>query len=135
MKREDLVNAAIDMIGTPFHAQGRSPGVGLDCIGLIVCAAKKAGFEAEDQTAYPMQPNGMLKPILEKHLIRVIGEPQAGDVLLMAFNGTEPHHVALYIGNHMIIHAYNQARKVSMQIYTNYWKEKVRAIYRFPEIE
>ena len=135
MKREDLVNAALDMLDTPFHAQGRAPGVGLDCIGLIVCAAKQAGFEPEDRAAYPMRPDGTLKPSLEKQLIRVTGNPQSGDVLLMAFDGNEPHHVAMYIGNNMIVHAYAQVRKVSLQTYSKYWKDKVKAIYRFPEVE
>lgn len=135
MRREDLVNAAIAMVGTPFHAQGRARGIGLDCIGLVVCAAHQCGFVPDDRAAYPMRPDGTLKPALDTQLIRVAGRPQAGDVLLMAFDGAEPHHVALYVGNGEIVHAYVQARKVVKQQYTDFWKSKVVAVYQFPEIE
>lgn len=138
MKREELLAAAEKMVDTPFHAQGRRPGPkgGLDCIGMIGCSARLAGFQFEDQTAYPMQPNGELQPVLEHYLIRVnAADMQAGDVILMAFNNMEPHHVALYVGNGQIIHAYARARKTVKQTYTKFWQDKTVAVYRFPEIE
>ena len=39
-----MIAAARACIGTPFHHQGRRPGAGLDCIGLIVIALRAAGF-------------------------------------------------------------------------------------------
>jgi cell wall-associated NlpC family hydrolase len=136
MDRDALIDAAKGMIGTPFHAQGRAPGVGLDCVGLVICAARAAGFEPEDRAAYPMRPDGTLQPSMEQQLQRVSKDQLLpGDVLLMAMSGTQPHHVALYVGNHMIIHAYAQARKVVMQTYTDFWQQKVVAAYRFPEGE
>ncbi len=44
MKREDFVRVARSYIGTPFHHQGRLPGVGLDCAGVIVCALAECGY-------------------------------------------------------------------------------------------
>lgn len=136
MKQEELIAAAESMIGTPFHAQGRKPGVGLDCIGMVACAARQSGFLFQDQTAYPMRPNGALQPVLEHYLTRIeASELHPGDVLLMAFSGMEPHHVALYVGEGQIIHAYTQARKTVKQTYSKYWQEKTVAVYRFPGIE
>lgn len=135
MRRADLVNAAMAMVGTPFHAQGRAPGVGLDCIGLVICAARQCGYMPVDRAAYPMRPDGTLQPAIERQLDRVSGGPQPGDVLLMAFDGAEPHHVAMYVGEGQIVHAYVQARKVTLQQYTEFWKSKVVAVYQFPEIE
>lgn len=44
------------MIGTRFHHQGRLPGIGLDCVGLVWCAAKHAGvsvdWERGDEAGY-----------------------------------------------------------------------------------
>jgi cell wall-associated NlpC family hydrolase len=133
MNRDELVAAAIAMVGTPFHAQGRMPGVGLDCVGVVVCAARQCGHMPNDRSAYPMQPDGTLRPAIEAALVRVDGAPEPGDVLLMAFAGLEPHHVAIYIGDDQIVHAYVHARKVAKQQYTQYWKSKVVAVYRFPE--
>lgn len=103
---------------------------------MIACAARQCGFVFQDQTAYPMRPNGALQPILEHYLDRIsTSEIEQGDILLMAFSDMEPHHVALYTGQGQIIHAYAQARKTVKQSYSKYWQEKVVAVYRFPEIE
>lgn len=123
--------AALALVGTPFHAQGRLPGVGLDCIGVIVCAARACGLALEDRTAYPMQPDGTLMPEAARQLTRVSGDPDEGDILVMSFGG-EPHHVALLVDGGRIVHAYNHVRKCVVQDYTDYWRGKVRAVYRFP---
>ena len=36
-----LIEVARGYVGTPFHHAGRLPGVGLDCIGVPVCAATR----------------------------------------------------------------------------------------------
>lgn len=134
MKRTELVAAAESMLGTPFHAQGRAPGIGLDCIGVVVCAARQCGFEPVDRAAYPMRPDGTLRPALDAQLVRIHGAPEPGDVLLMMIDGAQPHHVALYVGNDQIIHAHVKARKVVKQDYTKFWQQRTVAVYRFPEV-
>jgi cell wall-associated NlpC family hydrolase len=54
---EDIVEKATRMVGTPFVHQGRLPGVGVDCIGLLVCAAREAGLDVGDRASYGRQPN------------------------------------------------------------------------------
>lgn len=134
MRKSDISAAALSTLGTPFHAQGRLPGVGLDCIGVVACAAKAIGFQFQDRSAYSMNPTGELQPIIESYLIRVEGEPEEGDVLLMKWEGYEPHHVAIYVGNGEIVHAYNRVRKVVKQTYSEDWKRKTVAVYRFPGV-
>lgn len=133
MKACDLSSAALALVGTPFHAQGRLPGIGLDCLGVIVCVARACAIPHQDRSAYPMRPDGTLMPELERQFIRVHGEPQEGDVLLMAFAG-EPHHVAIFVTGGRIVHAYSTVRKCVVQDYTEHWRAKVKAIYRFPEV-
>lgn len=131
-----ITAAALSLVGTPFHAQGRLPGVGLDCIGVVVCVAQACGIVVQDRNDYPMSPNGELRGELDSRLTRVRGQPQEGDVLMMAFDA-EPHHLALYISENRIVHAYaaNKVRKCVVQPYTDYWRSKVRAVYRFPGVE
>lgn len=133
MEPRDLSQAALALVGTPFHAQGRLAGVGLDCVGVIVCVARACGIPHRDVVAYPMQPNGTLIPELSHQLDRVSGEPREGDVLAMSFGG-EPHHVALLVDGGRIVHAYNRVRRCVVQSYTDYWRSKVRAVYRFPGV-
>ena len=87
--------------GTPYAHQGRLPGVGLDCIGPLICGARvhglvDAGFDIRD---YPRQPDGSLQPYLDTHLVR---KPRAelglGDVVLNAFRLDKPRHIAVIIG-------------------------------------
>mgnify|MGYP003457874926 CR=1 FL=1 len=82
MLRSEITAAALSMVGSPFHAQGRLPGIGLDCIGVIVCVARALNIPHTDVTAYPMRPNGMLMPILDTKLVRVRREPGASPVSL-----------------------------------------------------
>lgn len=135
MKREDIIAAAEEMIGTPFHAQQSVKGVGTDCIGVLKHIARSNGFKFRDRHAYSMRPTGELQPVLEEYLDRVEGEMMDGDVLLMRWAGMQPHHVAIYAGDGKIIHAYAGARKVTKQDYTDFWKQKTVAVYRFPGIE
>jgi len=134
VKRSKITAAALSLVGTPFCAQGRAPGIGLDCIGVVVCAARACGIPVTDRTAYPMRPNGELQGELDARLVRVRGEPQEGDVLLMSFD-QEPHHVAIVIDGGRIVHAHMRARKTVVQSYTDYWRGVTRAAYRFPGVE
>jgi cell wall-associated NlpC family hydrolase len=134
MQRSEISAAALAMVGTKFHAQGRLPGVGLDCIGVVVCVARQLEIPHWDIPAYSMRPDGQLMPALAAQLERVQGEPQEGDVLLMSFD-KEPHHVAIVVDGGRIVHAYSTVRKCVVQEYTDHWRSKVRAVYRFPGVE
>jgi hypothetical protein len=47
----DLAAAALNLIGTPFRLHGRDPARGLDCVGLVAEAMRRAGF-------HPVPPGG-----------------------------------------------------------------------------
>lgn len=132
MTPDDLINAARSYVDTPFHHGGRCPGVGLDCFGVVVCAAAACGLPFSDVAAYPLRPNGQLRITLDANLVRV-PEAVAGDVLMMSFAG-EPHHVALFTGAAgTIIHAYTTVRKCVEQPMVKIWQKRVRGVYRFRE--
>lgn len=131
-----ITAAALALVDTPFHAQERVPGVGVDCIGVGVCVAWACRIPVQDRKAYPLRANGELQGELEKRLIRVHGPAQEGNLLMMLMPGqTQPHHVAIVVAGNRIVHAYAQVRKVVVQDYTEYWRLKVRGIYRFPGVE
>ena len=60
VRKGDIVWAARSYIGTPFHHQGRLPGVGLDCMGVPWCALRAAGRVVTGRIDYPRAPNGKL---------------------------------------------------------------------------
>lgn len=59
---DELLAQARMLLETPYQHRGRTPGIALDCAGVLICAAKAAGiapadFEIPD---YSLDPDGTL---------------------------------------------------------------------------
>lgn len=48
----EIIVAVRDCVGTRFRAQGRLKGVGLDCVGVALVAARAAGITVPNLPAY-----------------------------------------------------------------------------------
>lgn len=126
-----MIDAAREAIGTPFRHQGRTIGQGIDCAGLMVHAVSSAGVEVIDSPAYSRRSGGgLLEAALDSQpaLTRVSGTPQAGDIMLMRFDG-DPCHLAICAGTTMI-HAWAIARKVCEHDFSRQWQGRVVRVYR-----
>lgn len=111
--RTDIVTAARELVGTPFHHQARLPGVGVDCVGVLILIARRFGLVAPeyDFTGYPRVPDGRsLLHELDARLVRANGMSCAaiGDVVVMSID-RDPQHVGVlgdYAGGRLsLIHA------------------------------
>lgn len=135
-RAQEIIAAARACVGTPFRHQGRLPGVGLDCAGLGIIAAKAVGIEIKDFSGYPAHPfDGMLKKMFdEQAYLQQIGIHDAapGDVLLMRINAA-PQHVAILAENGYMIHAWQNIGKVAEHKIDEIWQRKIVAVYRFVE--
>ena len=126
-----MITAARKCIGTPFHHQGRKPGVGLDCIGLIVIALQAAGMTVNDRTDYGRRPDGTsLAAALTAHGATPVDSISAGDILLFRYDG-QPQHVALATGEDTMIHSFAPAREVVETSIGTYWRRRLVGVYRF----
>lgn len=68
IKPEDFLNSTREYIGVPFHYQGRSK-YGIDCIGLVICAARDTGIKLVDELNYPNIPaSKLMTAALKKQL-------------------------------------------------------------------
>ncbi len=128
---------AREYIDTRWHHQGRVKGVGVDCIGLVICVAHELGLSDHVAGGYGRQPNGgRLRTELTEHLSEVpIESMQAGDVVLMRFKD-EPQHVAIISdmgGRVGMIHAHAAQRKVVEHGLDSLWRSRIVAVYRFKE--
>lgn len=137
MQAADIIAAARACLGTPFQHQGRIPGVGLDCAGLLIAVAQAVGADYYDVLGYGPHPcGGMLaqaladQPCLEPVLI---AQRRAGDLLLMRFD-TEPQHLAVFTGA-TIIHAYSNVGKVCEHRLSAVWTARIVRVYRFRGVE
>jgi len=128
-RRDEFVAAARSYIGTPFHHQGRVPGVGLDCAGVIVCAAKECGYEIVDVAGYGRIPaNGMLERMVAQHCDSIpFDQVKNGDILLFRFR-QEPQHLAVF-ANGKLIHAYSSIGRVVEHGMDAAWHERLVGCY------
>jgi len=134
MKEENLaakiVTAARTCVGTPFHHQGRQPGIGLDCIGLIVIALRAIGYDVSDRTDYSPRPDGQsLVNALKEHGMTRTDNIQAGCILLFRYDH-QPQHVALATGTNTMIHSFAPARQVVETVIGPYWQRRLLGVYQ-----
>ena len=101
MTPDDIIAAASECMETPFRHQGRVPGVGLDCAGLLVHCFKRLGLPHQDERGYPRTPfDGQLERILDSQpsLQRIaLADAGPGDWLIMRMS-RDPQHIALHAG-------------------------------------
>lgn len=138
MKRADFVNAALDLLGTPFLHQGRLPGIALDCAGVVVCAARAAGYKVADVQGYARIPShGQFMGAVMEHCDTIaIEDAQPGDLMMFAFR-SEPQHIAIItrIDPITILHSYQQVGKVVMNRLDDTWRSRLRGSYRLRGLE
>ena len=113
----DVTRVARSYIGTPFHHMGRLPGVGLDCVGVLICCARELGLVTPDFDipAYTPTPDGTTMLAWAKEYMTPLSREamSPGNVILL-ITDTEPQHLAI-LGDYLhgglsIIHAANSAK-------------------------
>jgi len=132
MTPDEIVQYARECLGTKFHHQGRVKGVGLDCAGVVCHVAERGNTPYYSPIDYPRYPyQGMMEKIMseQSNVVKVDGEPQKGDIILMRF-GKEPQHLGIYTGNGLI-HAYETVGKCVEHGLDEQWQNKIVSIYRF----
>lgn len=116
--RADIVEyARTALVGTPYHHLARLPGVGIDCIGVVISTARHFGMVAPtfDVKGYARTPDGRsLIRLSDQHLVRrgIDESLLPGIVVVMAILH-EPQHFGILAdyrhGGLSIIHAYADA--------------------------
>lgn len=139
LTRKTIVKEAREWIGTPYHHQASSRGVGTDCLGMVRGIWRNLyGYEAEEPPAYSgdwAEATGQetLIAAANRHLVRI--EPQAarpGDVLLFRFRRHLPaKHVAILVDEQRIVHAAESGPVVEVAL-APWWRRRIAAVFQFP---
>lgn len=131
--RDAFIAAARSYLGTPFHHQGRLPGVGMDCAGVVVCALQSCGYAVVDHQGYGRIPSmGIFQQAVLEHCETIPqSEVLPGDLMLFAFRD-EPQHIAIVsnLDPVMIIHAYSDVGRVVENGLDATWQGRLRGCYR-----
>jgi cell wall-associated NlpC family hydrolase len=137
IKRQDILDYARSMMGTPFHHQGRLPKVGLDCVGLLVVVARKFNLTFHDLEGYSRLPDGVtLERELTKCLDRIeIAEVQPGDILTFWMRKTTQIQHAGIATEHGMIHTWRMSRGVVEHGLDNDWRLQLAGAYRYRGVE
>jgi len=154
---EMLVEQARTWIGTPYHHAARAKGAGVDCVGLIVGAARELGVSVpSDTTSYGRGDNlalmhAGLSEFCDCFESGLVPDRQPGDILIFR-GGSILHHIALYCGlkdsglkdsglkdsgdeAETMIHVYNTVGKVVEQPITPEWERLLFRVYRLRDTD
>lgn len=125
---------ARSMLGTPFLHQGRMPGIGLDCIGLILVTARRLGLADFDFDVYPRQPSGdrLVRAARAAGLVET-ARPAPGDVLCLRFE-RDPQHLG-FRTERGILHASERAGGVVEHRMDALWRARIVTAFRFEGID
>lgn len=133
--RAQFVAEARTWLHTPFRAQGRIKGVGVDCGGLLVCTGKALGLTEFDVTGYKLRIGRVLEAYCERHMQRIdLDRADAADVLLFAWNG-KPSHIAILTDREHMIHAFVPNREVVEHRLDARMRLLVHRAYHIPGVE
>ncbi|MFC3614955.1 NlpC/P60 family protein [Lutimaribacter marinistellae] len=144
MRRDEVVAAARNWIGTPYRHQASVKGAGADCLGLVRGVWRAVqGDEPELPPAYSMdwsEPQGdeRLWRAARRHL-REVPVPGAmpGDVLLFRMRqGSVAKHLGILAREGEVpsfVHAYSGHGVVESPL-SEPWKKRIVARFEFPEV-
>lgn len=135
---QGMADAARAYLGRPFKHQGRNPAIGIDCIGLLVLAARDCGLPQADadSTAYGKDPHDGL---LESHLVAAFGprlptaQMQPGDIAAVDYAGAVRHVGIvgrLEDGALSLIHTNQRVGRVTEARIDAKWQRRIAGVYR-----
>ncbi len=133
--RAAIVTAARAHVGTRFRHQGRAPGHGLDCVGLVAVVGRTLGLLDYDAIDYGRLPD---EATLSAHIDAAgfrpvaVADARSGDVALMRFTRAA-QHVGILTG-YGLIHAWMQAGRVVEHRLDASWRARLLSVYSFPGV-
>lgn len=102
-----LAAAAATLIGVPFRLHGRDPATGLDCVGLVAEALRRAGATPIVPAGYRLRATTVdgLLPFAEANGFLAAAKANHADVVLTMVNPVQPHLLVSTEGGFVHAHA------------------------------
>lgn len=96
-----IAGVALSLVGAPYRWGGEGAG-GFDCSGLTQYVYRKVGIVIP-RTSFEQYRVGNFVPMSELH---------PGDLVFFSTSSSGPSHVAIYVGNGLIVQALNESTGV-----------------------
>ena len=102
-QRDSIIEHTRELLGVRYRWAGLNPAKGLDCSGIVKYVFAKLGIELPHRAAELAK--------LGDAVTKDTSEMQLGDLLVFG-KGKRISHVAIYVGDGMMIHASSTSRRV-----------------------
>jgi NlpC/P60 family putative phage cell wall peptidase len=138
---EKITAAARRWLGTPYRHQASVRGRGCDCLGLIrgvwreVYGTAPQGLPAYTRDWGEAAAREYVLEAAERHLARIDpDERAAGDLVVFRWrDGAVAKHLGILSERDRFIHAWEAAGVVETAL-AGFWRSRIAAVFRFPEI-
>jgi murein DD-endopeptidase / murein LD-carboxypeptidase len=108
-KAERIAAFATSQIDVPFRLHGRTPGLMLDCVGLIALSLRAAGYPVSVPADYSLRGDfaeTIIRTAASTGLIRCqAGPSQTGDIMVVQCGPQQMHLLVATAGGHVHAHA------------------------------
>lgn len=136
-RRSEFIKAARNYINVPYRHQGRNRS-GVDCVGLIVCAARDVGYAIPDMVGYRRAGDGVaFMNHVRKNGVEIFGATpfKSGQVAAFEQNNFPAHLGIIEVDGPtiLLIHSYAAHRKVEVQDFQS-WRPLLVARFDLPGI-
>lgn len=140
MTRDKIIEVAMSWLGTPYHHQAGTKGVGVDCAYFVGKVAEEIAcithFEVEPYSTEWHWHNEEEKmcAIVESFGAIRVDSPLPGDIIAFKY-GRACSHLGILVQDNRFIHAHLPAGKVTLNSLTGDFAKRAKRYYRFPNIE
>jgi len=125
-------------LGTPFRHQGRKPGMGLDCVGVLVCAGRAEGIEVTDTPNYRRHADWATFTAKFNENADWVGNSldalEPGRIIILRDGKYQTHCAVIGTdpvdGAFTIVHAYEPRGKVVEERITEDWRSRIVGVYK-----
>lgn len=131
--RRQVILRAESFIRTPFAHQGRCPGVGLDCIGVVDLSIRAVfpNFQSAPTNYEQISDGKWIIQELERRCDRVeFRDILPADILGFAFVNGYLQHLALAWGAGRMIHTWRGSRQCMKQDISRSWMNDLHSCWR-----
>ena len=138
----EFIAAARRYDGSRWRHMGRSC-LGIDCVGLVLLAARDIGHQVDDVPSYRRGANGydVVREIAARTVPARLAEPAEGDIILFR-ESLYPCHCGILAREHgapgdapfwSLIHAHAKRGRVLEEPYEPHWRGLATHAFALPE--